>query len=707
MKKTGSFTFASLNYKRSIIYILLILLISIPALCSPTQKSIVIVANRLLLEDFEGFQLPNIQKMLDNGAIGLISPNCRGEKLENSVILTASTGTPCLADIYLDELYDSKETVYTTNTATQEYKLRTGMSPEKSEGLFLGLTETITGNINYKAVVIGSLGAAFKAKGLTRAVIGNNDNKYIKMRAYAVLAVDHNGLIDKSLVSEKLNLNEKQLNVIDSSDLSFLYFNQSTLLDNSKVEYSATAFQKARLQMLNKLDSLIGELISKYPKNTIIYLISFSPPFSKRWNLLTPIVMYPSEKNTILNSPSTRTPGLITASDIAPTIIKNAGLTPVNIMVGRPAYSKKNVNALQELKKLNNRVNTRDILIRPILWSIGALGAIAITLACLIIAFNLKLSKKVIGLIRFGLLTFAASIGAILLGVIAHGGVSSYIFGIIISLALLVLISILTGKKFGSPIYPLYGIMALLVLVDSWTGGGLCKYSLLSSFQISGLRYYGIGNEYAGVLIGTASIFLLHFKLSKPKAILISLLIILTFGVGMLGANFGALIASIITFGLLITAYSNGSFKTRHIIMYLGIAFAVFFTASYLDYKTAGTLGSHGARAALLSHLLGVSYYLELTFRKIAMNLGLLVSAQAVKAFMMFIPVAVLWVYGIQDKLKLVLKSDAKLNAGFKAILVGAAAAFLFNDSGFVMAAIMIAAMLIYILDRLLLTCQD
>lgn len=706
MKKTGSFTCASIDFKRSIIYILLMLLISIPALCSPTPKSIVIVANRLVLEDFEGSKLQNIQKMINNGTIGLISPNCRGEKLENSVMLTASTGTPCTADIFLDEIYDSKETIY-TNPIAEEFERRTGISPKNSKGLFLGLAEAINENIDYKAAVMGSLGAAFKAKKLTTATIGNNDDKNLKMRAYAVLAIDHNGLIDKSLISEKLNLNENQLKVINSSDLSVLYFNESTLLDNSKVEYSALAFQKARLQMLNRLDSLIGELISKYPNNAIIYLISLSPQFSKRWNRLTPILVYPSEGNSILNSPSTRTPGLITASDIAPTIIRNAALTPANIMVGRPAFSETSDNSLQELKDLNSRVNAQDTLIRPVLWSVGVLGAISITLACLIISFNLKLNKKIIKLVRFGMLIFAASLGAILLGVITPAGVSSYVLGIIISIALLILISIFIGKKLGSPIYALYGIIALLVLVDSWTGGGLCKYSLLSSFQISGFRYYGIGNEYAGVLIGTASIFLLHFKLSKSIAILISIIIFATFGSGMLGANFGALIASVITFGLLITAYSNGRFRKIHLILFLGLAFFAFTAASYLDYKTSGALGSHGARAALISHLLGVSYYLELAFRKIAMNLGILISAQAVKAFMMFIPVGVLWIYGIQDKLKLVLKSDAKLNAGFKAILVGSAAAFLFNDSGFVMAAIMIAAMLIYILDMLLLICQD
>ncbi len=50
------------------------------------RKVIVIVANRLTLDDLLDNKLANIQKMISNGSVGLISPNCIGYKGECGVM---------------------------------------------------------------------------------------------------------------------------------------------------------------------------------------------------------------------------------------------------------------------------------------------------------------------------------------------------------------------------------------------------------------------------------------------------------------------------------------------------------------------------------------------------------------------------------------------------------------------------------------------
>ena len=58
-----------------------------------------------------------------------------------------------------------------------------------------------------------------------------------------------------------------------------------------------------------------------------------------------------------------------------------------------------------------------------------------------------------------------------------------------------------TGKPIRAlPIAIAYGATALIIIVDALTGCYLCKWCGPSSYQITGMRFYGIGNEYAGVL---------------------------------------------------------------------------------------------------------------------------------------------------------------------------------------------------------------
>jgi hypothetical protein len=66
------------------------------------------------------------------------------------------------------------------------------------------------------------------------------------------------------------------------------------------------------------------------------------------------------------------------------------------------------------------------------------------------------------------------------------------------------------------------------------------------------------------------------------------------------------------------------------------------------------------------------------------------------------VPFLALWFGGVQGKVRSAFKQDSHIIAGMKAVLIGAAAAFMLNDSGIVFAGIMIAITVLVLLYSLL-----
>ena len=101
---------------------------------------------------------------------------------------------------------------------------------------------------------------------------------------------------------------------------------------------------------------------------------------------------------------------------------------------------------------------------------------------------------------------------------------------------------------------------------------------------------------------------------------------------------------------------------------------------------------------------LGNGYLVAIVLRKVLLNITLTASGTAVKAFLAFTPFLALWFYGIQGKVKQLFVKDPCMIAGLKAVVVGAVAGYLFNDSGVVMAGIMLSMMIAILLYCLLET---
>jgi hypothetical protein len=238
-------------------------------------------------------------------------------------------------------------------------------------------------------------------------------------------------------------------------------------------------------------------------------------------------------------------------------------------------------------------------------------------------------------------------------------------------------------------------ITVLIIVIDQWTNANLIKWSPMGYDVISGARFYGIGNEYMGVLVGAASTSAgaLTQMLEKRKcnagwlAAFLHAIVFLTIAMPWLGANLGGAASSFAAFGYWLILVNRWRFNVKTFAAYATIFILMVAGLFMLDYLRQPDVQSHmGQTAQLVSHG-GLIELLDIAYRKISMNLRLfgytiwtnlvLVSLLSV-GILFYRPVGVL---------KDVIHKYSTATNGIAAATAGSLTALAANDSGVVAAA--------------------
>jgi hypothetical protein len=197
-----------------------------------------------------------------------------------------------------------------------------------------------------------------------------------------------------------------------------------------------------------------------------------------------------------------------------------------------------------------------------------------------------------------------------------------------------------------------------VVALDQLLGGWVSARTPLSYSPLEAARFYGVGNEAGGYLIGAA---LIAGTGDLISTVLLGIAVSTLLGAPMLGANFGCFLASVVAFSAAIFSQVR---RERRLLTALALTLLSLLGAFLVVSGSAGThvgraaSGGGEGRAAILARKLSMNAHLTLTS-----PWGLLALVQ----------VAFLW----RQK-----KSSA--------LPVGAGGAWLFNDSGVVAAALLL-----------------
>jgi hypothetical protein len=247
---------------------------------------------------------------------------------------------------------------------------------------------------------------------------------------------------------------------------------------------------------LTALDGLIGKAENDRSANEKLMVCSVVPPQDAHggWDRLTVMLVSGlAPAGGTLTSDTTHTPGLIALRDIAPTILSWANAPIPVSMTGAPAHTIAVPDRGKLLAHLDSLTQLNQHILLPLAWFLGCFGGFALLGTIYALA-----SKKRIwpaGL-RYLLRSVIAFPLAALIAPLGNPQTVLVYALLIIALDLLLALIPSAGA--------LCALTAAVLVVDGLTGAHLTAQAALSGYWLPGIRFYGIGNEYMGVLLGMA-----------------------------------------------------------------------------------------------------------------------------------------------------------------------------------------------------------
>ncbi|HAG09028.1 MAG TPA: hypothetical protein DCK87_05660 [Desulfotomaculum sp.] len=690
-------------------------------------KIVIVVIDGISISDLQPEALPVFNQLIRQGALGLMNGNTAKNVNAENAYATIGAGSRISAPNAQAGGFNGWEKVNGL-LAKDLYRQRTGKTPPDKALVQLEIARIQQANseLSYPALP-GTLGTVLREAGLRTAVLGNADTLTGFGRQAVTIAMDNDGLVDYGEVNTNLLTVDKDflsglrtdyskllqafdrlppdtaLFVIETGDLS--------RLKNEEPKALANVLQNQRCQTLRRIDTFLGHLIKRLNfQRDLLFIISptiesgtvTKEPEAK--NYLAPVLVAGAGIGTgLLTSPSTRRPGLILNIDLAATIIHYYNLPVPWQIIGRPMQVSQTGKKLPDLQKMQQQLiltyNARPLLLK---------GYIFYQLILLFLSlYGIFGRKKRVGKILkpFLIAVLAVPLVFLVLPILPQPTITVLIvelFGLTVFITGLTWF--LAHRLNLNPFLFLALANTILILADTLIGSPLQKVALLSYDPIGGARFYGIGNEYMGVLIGavilSVTTLMTTFRINQAKrrahffrklfltiSGLLFLGIIFTLATPNLGTNLGGATAATLAFmfTFLILAGWQLNWKTGAFIATCLAALILF--AFLFDLHRSPETQSHFGRNAGLFIKGGWIEIKGVIFRKIAMNIKLIKYTIWSRIFLASLVTLAILFYrpvGLMTSVKL---KYPFLYRGFIGIIVGSMAAFAFNDSGIVAAA--------------------
>lgn len=721
--------------------IILLALLTVPAHAAPRSKVVMLVIPAVSLSDLASSDLPSFGMLMDRGSVGLMNSRTAGRIVAEAEIpndnrtpesgyLTIGAGSRAIAGLEAAKAFDRHEIVEGAPAPVILQRL-TMVDPGASEVVHTRIARLARDNSTLNHTVsVGLIGSALHKSGLRTAVIGSSDDAGIHREA-ALIAMDESGLVDFGNVGPEMTMrdrgaplgvrtNELRLlreasRCIRLADFVVIELGDSARLDRDRLDIMDDIYNRQRAGTLRRMDRMLGRVMKLVDsKSTTLIVLSPYPSsyaLEKSANSLCPvIVMGPRFGQGVLTSGSTRVTGAVTNTDIAPSILAWLRVPMPPALVGRPIASRPSALPTTDLARLDKRISLQTMsqpVLRQAMVTVIALVAIVMVLWLIVPAGHADRRRLFPTLI---LIPAAMSPAMMLIALIpSESQLVTWVHLIVVTGALTA-IAMLVGRR------PLNALMILslgasaLLLGNLAAGASVCRFSIMGYSIPEGARYYGIGNEFMGALIGSSLVgigLLLRAVRAGQRATqiaLVCLLILVTMAIGspVLGANAGGAIGAMIGFGSALVATSKkplGARKVLGIILGIGVALAVL---ASLDALRGGQSQSHLGRALHGMREGGPGQIGLIVERKLAMNAFLIrvsIWSRLLGVYIAGTVLALAWGGALSRLRPLPLHVGVAL---FGAI-GGTLGALVFNDSGIVAA----ATAFVYVWSLVLLAVLD
>jgi hypothetical protein len=687
-----------------------------------TRQAIVIFIDGLSFADMARLQnYPHVDKWISHGEAAAMTIRPAGSRSEANAFLLLGSGGQALYTEQSGTVYRRDERLDSGETAAVRMMQISGASTSgRSDAslLFPGIYRLHGENQDKPFTArIGLLGSTLAQHGMIAAVYGNGDHANEKRRQAALFAIDERGEIPFGDISERTNLAQpdypfglrtnyrylteriKQeqrpgLIVVELADLSRLY--------RMKEQMAPGRFERQYGLVMSELDRFLGEILRHRTPEQMVMVTSalVNESAQQEKSLLTPMLIWRSPGNgSLLTSATTRQPGLISGLDVLPTILAWLSVPRPEGIVGHVMTSVKGEGGLADLFARVAEIDRIYANRSSVMYTYVMLQIIILIAAALFWLWQKGESGKTAERIRRGIrLTLLSMLFFpvlfLLEPLLGWSAAPPIILGIIIMFALgggLVA----ENWRLPSMLLVISGITAAAILIDGMTGATAMQRSYLGFDPVIGARFYGLGNEYEGVMIGaTISFVTALYEWGKRRfsllctggAVVLFTVVLFYMGVPSLGANAGGFLAASIGFGVALFRLQDWRVGKKGLLLLAGGLVGGIAALIVINLESAQPL-THVGRIAndiVSGNWTEVSHMVE---RKLEMNWRLIRVSAWSKMFAVSLIVIGLLSLRTDRYLRNLFAQYPYVAKGFQGLIAGSLAGLLLNDSGIVSAA--------------------
>jgi len=558
----------------------------------------------------------------------------------------------------------------------------------------------------------GALGDALRGAGRSTAVINNADSSpaggpAALSRPAGLALMDRSGRIDSGAVDADALLTDgptaSGMRVADPD--KFLARTQEAmsradvvLVDPGEIDRAAVSLgPEARRAALNGTDAVLGRVMATVSPDALVLVVGVTPA-GRVWHLTPVVATGAGVVGGYLHSPSTKRLGLITLTDIAPTVLHSLGALVPPRMVGHSLRYHPGRPDLGRLTRLDRDATYREGIYFPITLAFIVFNAVVYISAIAVLArrrgaggWAPPLRAIALAIAAFPLATF------LFRAVPGEGGLGDA--GWAVLLAIDVAIVALARRARRRPLSPLAWILGSttwLLIGDIATGARLQVASIMGYSPHTAARFFGIGNTAFAALAASAILgAAIHLDAApRRREALVGVaaffaLVAFIDGAPALGDDVGGILTLVPIFGLTLVALSGKRLSWRKLVAAVGLGIVVVAVAAGVDLLRAPEARTHlGRLVADVSHN-GPGTMFTTVARKTKTNLRVLRGSvwtwtvPIVAGFMLYVLV---W----QRRWTELLPPASARRTGVIAALAAGLLGFALNDSGVIVTAVVL-----------------
>ncbi len=565
------------------------------------DKVLVIGIPRLSLDDVTGDSMPNLERLSKHGAIGAMQVKTGGlypDAAEayaslgaGEILTTGSSGSTS---------YDANEPLKGMRAvAAQSYRVGHAVSGSVVvPGVpAMGLRSDGTEN------GVGGLGEALARNGRRGAVVANastrSENDRVVRSAPAALAVaDPDGVVPTGTVSMRLlhdvpsapfglevdrgRFRAAVLDALRSADVVVADPGETARANAYRSNQTRAVAKTAQRRALLRTDTIIGDLAGRVGPHTLVLVVGVTPSASQYG--MTPLVAFGDGiRAGELASPSTHRSGIVTLTDLAPSVLSTLGFDVPDSMHGTALRITPGSASWKSLTGLDQMLTARSdslpamrmvFVVAIVLVYLGALFALRLRRpgakgrrVLEVLALACAAWPLVTFLLRFSMAT--SSLGYWALPVTW-----------VLALAIAVVVQPLRASALD-PLLAICGATFALITVDLATGGHLVLGSFFGSAPNVGFRYFGTDNAVFAILATCTIVVcagLVDRGRSVPAAaagrpgqiwlvITVALVAVLVDGAPWMGADVGGVLTLVPVLAVTVWVLSERALRWRYLVI--------------------------------------------------------------------------------------------------------------------------------------------